>query len=269
LLYEGVIGDVYLGRATIFGHRANIGRIPDSPVPDGVHWEMHRGPAPMIPFNTNRFHYNWHWYWDTATGEFGNNGVHQVDRIRVAMNINEHPVKISCCGGFYAWDSDQEVPNLQVGTFEYADGKIIEMEVRSLFTPEEEGMLFLGTEGYAQLSGSSFKTFMGPKKEPGLDLAMDDLDPDPVQEEYEKNRIAFHFVNFLDCVRSRKKEDLNSEIEGGHLSTAITHLGNIAYKTGRKLVFDGKSEKFVNDSEANRHLHREVERKPFLLPKEV
>jgi len=287
MLQDGVIGDIYMGRVTIFGHRQNIGRVPDSPVPAGVNWDLHRGPAPMIPFNKNHFHYNWHWYWDTATGEFGNNGVHGIDRVRVAMKINEHPVKISCSGGFYAYDSDQEVPNLQVGTFEYANGKIIELEVRSLYTPEEqEGIIFLGSEGYALLGSDSFKTFMVPKSKPGQTMAdektsktlgklqsqeitIKELDPDPVREDYEKNRIEFHFVNFLDCIRSRKRENLNAEVEGGHLSTTITPLGNIAYKTGRKLIFDGKTEKFVNDKEADSYLFRQMERKPFVLPKQI
>lgn len=286
MLQEGVIGDIYMARATVFGHRRNIGRLPDTPVPEGVHWDLHRGPAPMIPFNANHFHYNWHWYWDTATGEFGNNGVHGVDRIRVAMKIDKHPVKISACGGFYAYDSDQEVPNLQVGTFEYADGKIIEMEVRSLYTPkEEESIIFCGTNGYALLGDDSFTTFA---KEAGDNLTKvdeqaskklgelqtmkytkDNLDPDPVRQEYEKNLIEYHFVNFLDCMRSRKKENLNSEVEGGHLSTAISHLGNIAYKTGRKLTFDGETEKFVNDDEANSLLVRKEYRAPFTMPEKI
>ena len=123
----------------------------------------------MIPFNKNHFHYNWHWYWDTATGEFGNNGVHHIDRVRVAMKKNEHPVKISCRGGFYAYDSDQEVPNFQVATFEYKDGTIMEMEVRSLYTPEEEeSIIFLGTEGYALLGSNTFKSFIVPKSDNGF-----------------------------------------------------------------------------------------------------
>lgn len=285
LLQDGIIGDIYMGRATIFGHRRNIGRVPDSPVPEGVHWDMYRGPAPMIPFNKNHFHYNWHWYWDTATGEFGNNGTHGIDRIRVAMKKNEHPVKISCCGGFYAYDSDQEVPNLQVGTFEYGDGTIIELEVRSLYTPKEETLIFFGTKGYAELGNDSFKAFfddsgqkltMSDEKSSktlgdlqSQNLTMKDLDPDPMREKYEKNKIEYHFVNFLDCIRSRKREDLNAEVEGGHLSTSLSHLGNIAYKTGRKLTFDGKTEKFIGDDDANKYLARQQERKPYVLPKEV
>lgn len=286
MLQDGVIGDIYLGRATVFGHRGNIGRVPDSPVPEGVNWDMHRGPAPMIPFNKNHFHYNWHWYWDTATGEFGNNGVHSIDRIRVAMKKNEHPAKISCCGGFYAYDSDQEVPNLQVGTFEYADGSIIEMEVRSLYNPrDKDAILFLGTKGYAQLESDNFKTFVTESgqnmaggdehssKTPGelqsMILTMADLDPDPIRAEYEASKIEYHFVNFLESMRSRRWQDLNADVEGGHLSTSIMHLGNIAYKTGRKLTFNGKTEKFVNDSDADKHLARQIERKPYILPKQV
>jgi predicted dehydrogenase len=286
LLQNGIIGDIYMGRATVFGHRRSIGRVADSPVPEGVNWDLHRGPAPMIPFNTNHFHYNWHWYWDTATGEFGNNGVHYIDRIRVAMKKEEHPVKVSCSGGFYAYDSDQEVPNLQVGTFEYADGTIIELEVRSLYTPkEEESIIFFGTKGYALLGADRFKTFVTESgqnltkadeqssKKPGelqsMELTWDNLDPDPVREEYEKSKIEYHFVNFVDCVKSRKREGLIAEVEGGHLSTALSHLGNIAYKTGRKLTFDGKAERFVKDGEADSYLSRREYRKPYVLPQKV
>jgi predicted dehydrogenase len=268
LLMEGVIGDIYMGRGTVYRHRPSIGRVADSPVPAGVNWDMYRGPAPMIPFNRNHFHYSWHWYWDTATGEFGNNGVHAMDRIRMAMKKDIHPVKISCCGGFYGWDSDQEVPNLQVATFEYDDGKIMELEVRSLFTPEESGLAFFGTKGYAIL-GNSFQTFMGPKREPGLNITAKDLEADPMWDDLGTARIDYHFVNFLDCVRSRKWQDLLADVNEGHMSSAMMHLGNIAYLTGRKLIFNGQTEKFVNDPEADSYLSRKEYRKPYLLPEEV
>jgi len=265
LLHEGVIGDIYMGRGTVYGHRPSIGRVQNSTVPEGVNWDLYRGPAPMIPFNKNHFHYNWHWYWDTATGEFGNNGVHYMDRIRMGMKKNVHPSKISCCGGYYAFDSDQEVPNLQVATFEYDDGTIMEMEVRSLFTPNEEGIVFFGSEGYLQLGSNSFAVFLGPKKEPGPTLSSQDLEVN----EYRKAGIEPHFVNFLDCVRSRRWQDLVAEVNEGYMSTSMMLMGNIAYRTGRKLTFDGKTEKFINDDEANTYLTRQEYRKPFLLPEEV
>jgi len=266
MLHEGVIGDLYMGRATVYRHRPNIGRVQNSPVPDGVHWNLYRGPAPMIPFNKNHFHYNWHWYWDTATGEFGNNGVHAMDRIRLAMQKNIHPSKISCVGGFYGYDSDQDVPNLQVATFEYDDGKIMELEVRSLYTPSDEaGLLFMGTKGYLQLGTNSFEIFLGPEKEPGPGMTREDFEVN----EYVKAGIEPHFVNFLDCMRSRKWQDLAADVLEGHMSTSMMLMGNIAYKTGRKLTFDGKTEKFLNDDDANTYLTRQEYRKPYLLPEEV
>jgi predicted dehydrogenase len=267
-IHDGIIGDVYMGRGVVFGHRPSIGRVADSPVPDGVHWDLYRGPAPMIPFNKNRFHYNWHWYWDTSTTEFGNNGVHVMDEVRWGMKQNEYPVKISSCGGFYVWDSDQEIPNFQIGTFEYADGTIMEIEVRSLFTNYEEGSttgcFFYGSKGWMHLTGDGYEVYHGPKNEPVIAVKKADLEPN----EWDKAEIEFHFVNFLDCMRSRKWQDLNQDILQGHMSTAMMLLGNIAYRTGRKLTFNSLEGKFVNDKEANNYLHREY-REPFVMPKEI
>ena len=77
-----------------------------------------------------------------------------------------------------------------------------------------------------------------------------------------------HFQNFIDCVRSRKREDLHCEIEQGHLSTTLCHLANIAFRTGRKLIFDPKTESFPNDAEANQYLTRKY-REPYVVPDNV
>jgi predicted dehydrogenase len=268
LIHEGIVGEVYMGRGIVFGHRENIGRVPNSEVPQGVNWDIYRGPAPMIPFNKNHFHYNWHWYWDTSTSEFGNNGVHVMDEVRWGMKKDVHPAKIHCCGGFYAYDSDQEIPNLEVATYEFDDGKIMELEVRSLFTNAEEGgrkdCLFYGSKGWMHLGGGGFEVYLGPKNQKGPSMTSKDLEPD----EWEKQKIDYHFVNFLECMKSRKSQDLNAEIFQGFMSTSMMHLGNIAYRTGRKLIFDGKTERFVNDEEANKYLSRKY-REPYVLPKVV
>jgi predicted dehydrogenase len=296
MVREGVIGDVYMGRGTVYRSRPSIGRKPDGPAPQGVNWDLYRGPAPLIPFNENHFLYNWHWYWDTSTSEFGNNGTHAMDILRIGMNINEHPSKIACCGGFYAYaeESDQNVPNFQVATFEYPNGAILELEVRSLPTPNEPwGNLWLGTKGYAYTSGNSFLVFQSQNRQatvdgqagtaafstgrqqdrtakPSITVTEETLDPDPRRDEIAKASIDFHFQNFVDCVKSRNSKELIAEIEEGHISTSMMHLGNIAYRTGRKLVFDGKTEQFVNDKEANSYLARpDGGRKPYNMPKQV
>ncbi len=272
---EGTLGDVYLGRGIVYGHRSSIGHVEDSPTPEGVHWDMFLGPAPYRPFNENRFHYNWHWFWDTSTTEFGNNGVHAMDIIRWAMNKRVHPVKIQCTGGLYGReDSDQEIPNLQVATFEYEDGTILETEVRSLFTNpefgEKGGSFIYGTEGWLYRGSGGFKTFLGSDDEPGPSGSGEELTTvttDKKTSEVLKG-IEPHYVNFTDCVRSRRWQDLNADILEGHLSTTMMHLGNIAYRTGRTLHFDPYSERFIDDDQANAYLTRNY-RYPYVLPEKI
>jgi len=285
-----------MGRGTVYRSRPSIGRKPDGPAPKGLNWDLYRGPAPLIPFNENHFLYNWHWYWDTSTSEFGNNGTHAMDIIRQGMKITEHPVKISCSGGFYAYaeESDQDVPNFQAASFEYANGAILELAVRSLPTPNDPwGNLWLGTKGYAYMAGNSFQVFLsrneqasvagqtgtaafstGAQQErstkPSITVTQADLDPNPRFDEITKAGIDYHFQNFVDCVKSRNSKDLIADIEEGHISTSMMHLGNLAYRTGRKLVFDGKTERFVNDKDADSYLSRPGGgRKPYNMPDKV
>lgn len=219
-----------------------------------------------------------------------------MDVIRLGMNINEHPVKIACCGGFYAFagESDQEVPNFQVATFEYANGSVLELEVRSLPTPNEPwGNLWLGTKGYAYASGNSFLVFQSNNEpataggmtgtaafstgrqqdrtaKPSITVTQENLEPNPRWDEIDKADIDYHFQNFVDCVKNRNSKELIADIEEGHISTAMMHLGNTAYRTGRKLTFDGKAEQYINDKDANSYLSRpDGGRKPFNIPKVV
>lgn len=264
-IHDGNLGNIYMAKGVVYSYRPSIEHVLDSPIPEGVHWDMFLGPAPYRPFNENRFTYNWHWFWDTSTTEFGNNGIYRMDGARWAMNIKTHPVKINCVGGFFGQDSDQEVPNVLAASYEYEDGKIIQNEVRSLFTnPEGLGERHKGTflysdEGWMALSGGSFKTYFGKGNEPGPSMDDDDL-----LEEEKSNG----WKNFVDCVRSRKIQDLDCDIAEGHLSASIGHLGNIAFRTGRKLNFDAKTEKFINDPEADSYLTREY-RKPYVMPKKI
>ena len=273
MLHDGLIGEIYMGRALVLGFRSSIGRVKDSPVPDGVHWDLFLGPAPYRPFNRNRFHYNWHWFWDTSTTEFGNNGTHGVDVIRWAMQKRVHPLEIQCMGGFHIWDSDQEIPNVQLGTMKYDDGKIIQVDVRSLHNNTEAdkkgGAFIYGSKGWMHLQHTAYETYFGDKNEPGPRRSADDPMPkDKTAIQEFKGTDGPHMANFIDCVRSRNWHDLNADILEGHLSTSLMHLGNIAYRVGRTLEFNGHSERFVNDEEADGYLTRQY-RPPYVLPETV
>ena len=224
----------------------------------------------MRPFNVNRFHYNWHWFWDTGNGETGNNGPHFTDMVCWALKKNEHPRTIQSMGDYYVFDCEQETPNTQISSMEYADGEMVQLEVRCLYTNRESemtmGMLFFGSEGWMKydLNRSSWATFYGRGNEPGYAETKDKYSDVNI---YGQGRDP-HFKNFIDCVRSRKREDLAADVLKGHLSASMCHLCNIAYRTKRTLIFDSESENFVGDKEARKYLSRKY-RRPFVVPKKV
>ena len=291
-LHDGGIGEIYMARGLCFKPRDNIGRYPDGPVPDGedfyrtiggkkmphycveylkkVHYDLWLGCAPKRPFNRNRFHYNWHWYWDYGCGDIGNQGPHQFDIARWGLNKNEHPVKVKSSGGYFAFDSAQETPNTQTAIYKYSDGKILQFEVRGLYTNDENdikiGNLFFGTKGWMHLNGSTWKTYFGRNNEPGPSNETVEEFADPMDLAGAGGES--HFGNFINALRSGKKEELSSDIESGNTSTVLAHLANISYRLGRELTFDIAGERFVADKEANRLLTRKY-RKPYVVPERV
>jgi predicted dehydrogenase len=285
---EGKLGSTYRARAVVFRGRASIGKVQEASIPEGVHWDLYLGPAPYKPFTLNRFHYGWHFFWDTSTTEIGNNGVHAIDVVRWGIDKRVHPVKIHCEGGHYVDNSDQEVPNVQVANFKYEDGTLVDLEATTLFSPPFGGVhmgeFFYTEQGYVS-SAKGWSTTLGhfvPRNEPdfppGVSLRAENLsfpkisyEPGPAIPDLDpnaKDEDSNHFANFIECVRSRKREDLHCEVEDGHMSTSLCHLANIAYRTGRKLTFDPATETFPGDEEANRYLTR-LYREPYVLPDEV
>ncbi len=302
-LRSGKLGHIYMARGLCFKPRGPIGRYPDGPMKPGtkhyldlekkntapvytkeylskVHYDMWLGPAPKRPFNPNRFHYNWHWHWDYGNGDTGNQGPHQFDIARWGLNKNEHPVKVRSMGGYFVYDSSQETPNTQISIFEYADGTILEFGTRGLMTNPEGitlpggvkpitiGNIFYGSEGWMQIdSGGNWQTFFGRKNEPGPKSG------DTDEEAYDPMNLAGagggrHFANFIMALRSGKREDLTCDIEEGYMSSVLPHLGNISYRLGRDLIFDGSKEKFVDDKEADALLTRDY-RPPYVVPENV
>ncbi|MBX5497319.1 MAG: gfo/Idh/MocA family oxidoreductase, partial [Bryobacteraceae bacterium] len=238
----------------------------DGPVPPGIDYDLWLGPAPMRPFNANRFHYNWHWYWDTGNGDIGNQGVHEMDIARWGLGKSTLPRHVFSSGGKFVYDDDQETPNTQLATFDYGDAQLV-FEVRGLITGGEDslrtdantiGNLFFGSDGYMAIDSHSFQVYRGEKREKILEGR-------PTGKIWDTGP---HIANFLHAVRSRRHEDLNADILEGHLSAALCHMANISYRLGRALTFDPDKETFGEDREANALLSRNY-RKPYVVPDQV
>ncbi len=286
---DGLLGEVYLSRGLCFKWRDTIGHTPVSPVPAGVDYDLWTGPARLEPFTRNHFHYNWHWFWAYGNGDLGNQGVHQMDMARWGLGLG-FPNKISAIGGHFMFDDDQQTPNTVNCAFEYnlPNGKqrMLEFEVRHWITNHEAGIgaghdtatppnashpklgplagsyntvgdVFYGSKGYLAIDNDGgYKSWMGEEQEPG-----------PSAREAKED----HFANFIDCVMSRKKEDLRAPVDEGHISCGLVHLANVSYRLGRTLIFDPATQQIKNDDEAN-HLLCDDERgyrPPFVVPEQV
>ena len=287
---EGLIGEVYMARGLCFKWRKSIGRAPAEPVPAGVDYDLWTGPAPMKPFTKNRFHYNWHWIWDTGNGDFGNQGIHELDIAVWGLGV-KYPTKVAAIGGHFMFDDDQETPNTLNVAYEFdlqgGAKKMLVYEVRHWISNNEAligdprfgggeipaalgnaaqqkskgpqitvGNLFYGSKGFLAVNGyDSYRTWLGEEQEPGPSASSG----------------GNNWANFIDCVRSRKKENLNARIEDAQVSCTLLHLGNASYRLGRSLKFDPATEQVVGDEEANRILRDSDRgyRAPYVVPEQV
>lgn len=248
---SGELGKIRMAKAINSQRRGEIGREPDTPTPPHVHYDLWLGPAPKRPFNINRYHYKWHWWWDYGTGDIGNDGIHQIDIARWGMGV-ELPKAVTCSGGQLWYHDDHETPDTQIATFEYDDVYLM-YEMR-LWTPykhegHDNGNIFYGDNGKVSIGRRGWRViFKDGKEGPGGGRGD-----------------GSHIENFINAVRSRKISDLNADVEVGHHSAALCHMANIAMRVGRRLKFDTKREKFIDDEGANAYLTKHY-RKGYELP---
>jgi predicted dehydrogenase len=184
-------------------------------VPPTVDYNLWAGPAPLeLPLRRKSFHYDWHWFWNWGNGELGNNSVHPVDTMRMIVGLQGLGQGVLSYGGRVGLDDCGETPSVQVTIHAFGPITVVQ-EVRNLKTaaPKRGGMLIVGSEGY--LAGSAV------------------YDPDGKLIQKLTGPNIDHFDNFIQAVRSRKREQQNAEINEGHTSTAVVHVANISQRLGK------------------------------------
>ena len=123
LLHEGVIGDVLSAECWNWQRRRDIGHGQPGEAPQGVDYDMWVGPAEMMPYQSNRFHYDWHWWHNFGCGDIGNDGIHEVDLALWGLGDRGHPAKVAALGGKYFFDDDQQFPDTQQVIYELGVGE--------------------------------------------------------------------------------------------------------------------------------------------------
>jgi predicted dehydrogenase len=237
-LHDGVIGRVLYARTWYNNQRKSIGHGKSAEIPSWLDWSLWQGPAPEKPYLDNIVHYNWHWRWHWGNGELGNNGIHALDVARWGLGVT-YPIRVTSGGGKYRHDDDQETPDTHIVTFNFPGNKSIIWEGLSWspYGPNVNGfgISFHGEEGTIVVDGTGHKQ---------LDLKNKEV----AASTNNRGGEADHIANFLDCIRTGKRP--SADIEEGHRSTLLCHLGNIAHRVNRVLTTSDKNGHIQNDSEA-------------------
>ncbi len=265
---EGLIGKVSFARTWNYSNNypEGIGNPPDSDPPSGLDWNFWLGPAPQVPFNSNRFGVGDRWstfryFYDYANGWLGDWCVHLLDIVHWAMKV-DGPHGISASGSkFYLKDNSDTPDTLQV-TFEYPNF-ICTYENRLLnqnsMYNHDYGIEFHGTDGTLFVDRGGFK--LHPEKK---QFNKKDVERTPSMQMDEINDgLADHVANFLECIKTRNRPA--SDIEIGHRTSSACLLGNVALRTKERIVWDVASQRLVQGSaEAGKLVSREY-RAPWKL----
>ena len=263
-VHEGAVGKLLFAKAWVSHRRRNIGRGKPCEPPAGFDYDMFIGPAPMFPCQTNLIPYNWHWFHHFGTGEAGNRGVHQLDIAQWGLGVTTHPSRVSGFGEKLIFDDDQQFPDTQYVTFEYAGGAsgdrqllVYEQRIWSAYDQEDypTAVTFFGDEGYLTMDMHIEWKLFGPRNQ--------------LREQgkgYFDTRA--HCADFMDAIRNGRLP--TADIEIAHRSTTLSHLANILARTGRRdLVFDPAAEQFIDAPDANALVSRAYREDHWANPKNI
>ena len=253
---EGIIGKTYKGEAYYSNNRGSIGVGKEISVPKTLDWDLWQGPAPRQIYKDNIHPYNWHWFRKWGTGEMHNNGTHEVDICRWALDVGL-PESVTSFGGKYTYNDDWEFADNQQVTFKYPKNKFITWtgQSRGLIKPEQpgRGVTIYGSKGSIQLDRNFYKLY--------------DLQGNLLKSEFEKSVNATtdtmgqgdldvnHVKNFFEAIREGKS--LNAEIKDASISTMLCHLGNMAQDAGETLKIDQTTAKVLNNKKIMQQWKRE------------
>ncbi|HEY4327313.1 MAG TPA: Gfo/Idh/MocA family oxidoreductase [Mucilaginibacter sp.] len=234
--------------------------VADTAPPAGVNYASWLGPAKTVPFNASRFHFNFRWFWDYAGGLMTDWGVHLLDYGLLGMN-SPVPKTVSALGGRFAYpELYEETPDTLTTLYEFDGFNMVwdsAMGIDNGSYNRDHGIAYIGNNGTLILNRGGWEV---------------------IEERQSKNKVVKPFVeksdngldkhweNFVSVVKSRKMDDLHCSIQAGAHVATVAQMGNIAYRSGKKLEWNDAAHEFTDKSINKEYLMKEYHN-GYKLPK--
>jgi predicted dehydrogenase len=257
-IHDGLIGRAYYAKAWYVNTRKSMGIGKETAVPEWLNWELWQGPVPRSAYKDNIHPYNWHWLRRYGTGEALNNGTHEVDICRWALDV-EYPNQVTANGGRYQYKDDWQFYDTLVTNFVYPD-KMLTWEGRSCqgmkIYGRDRGSVIHGTKGAVLVDREGYEVYdWNGKKIDEFTTGKENSSSDLLSRD---SMTDLHFENLINGIRTG--EPLHSPIPVGNISVTILQLSNIAWIVNRELNLDTKTGHVLNDSEAMKLWSREYQK---------
>ncbi len=252
IVRSGQLGNIRLVKVWAYqGWMKPVPVRPDGAAPQGVDYDMWLGPARKRAFNPNRFHFNFRWYWDYAGGLMTDWGVHEIDIALYAMQARA-PKSVMASGGKLAYPDDaSETPDTLQAVFEYDNFNMLWEHATGIDNGNygrTEGIAFIGNNGTLVLNRGGFEVIVEDERVDGQRKAlMDEIPPEKTKGSY----LDLHTSNFIEAIQKNDPAAANCPPSTGSVAAINAHMGNVAYKTGRKVYWDTEKQNFGKDKEAN------------------
>ena len=253
MVRSGALGKIRLVKVWAYqGWMKPVPVQPDSAPPAGVDYDMWLGPAPKRPFNPNRFHFNFRWFWDYAGGLMTDWGVHEIDIALWVMDAKA-PKSVMASGGKVGYPDDaSETPDTLQAVFEYDGFNMLWEHATGIDGGNygrTEGIAFIGNNGTLVVNRGGWELLPETTEVDGQRrYRMEALPPGGPAT---SRRSTCTRANFVEAIRKSDASILTCGLESGSVAAINAHMGNIAFKVGRKVYWDPATGSFKGDAEAN------------------
>jgi predicted dehydrogenase len=227
--------------------RGSIGIKADCPPPSELDWTLWKGPAQIAQYNPNFVHYNWHWFWKTGNGDMNNQGTHQLDIARWALDVDQTaPVRAMAIGGRFKWNDQGETPNTMFGIAEFPNGQHVLFNVRNVnykgYQHQVENEYYFEDGGKIAQVDKKYQHFAAGSSQ-----------GEPIEIPHGKVTPGGNWAAFIAACRAGNPAMANGNAVDAHYGSLMGHLMNNSYRLGKKVPFNAKAGRFGDDKDAHEH----------------